>query len=256
MAGCLKDKVALITGGSSGIGRACAQIFAREGAKVVVTDVNVTGGEETVRAIQEAGGEASFVRADVSQAAEVEAMVARAVALYGRLDCGFNNASDNAAHLGALVPTHEYPEENWDRIIDVNLKGVWLCMKFEIRQMLEQGGGAIVNTSSALGLVGTRDMPAYVASKHGIVGLTRAAALEYAEQGIRVNAVCPGYIRTPMTKARLDDPEGAARMLAREPIGRVGEPEEVAETVVWLCSEAASFVTGHALAVDGGWVAQ
>jgi len=155
-----------------------------------------------------------------------------------------------------MVPTHEYPEDNWNRIIDVNLKGVWLCMKYEICQMLKQGGGTIVNTSSALGLIGTENMPAYIASKHGVIGLTKAAALEYAKQGIRVNAVCPGYIHTPMIESRLGDPESKARLIGKQPIGRVGNPEEVAEAVVWLCSDAASFVTGHAMAVDGGWVAQ
>ena len=252
----LDDRVALVTGGSSGIGRASALAFAGRGAKVVVADLDVDGGGETVHLIREAGGEADFVRADVSKANDVESMVDRAVERFGRLDFGFNNAADVAAHLDAIGPTHEYPEENWDRIIDVNLKGVWLCMKYEIRRMLEQGGGAIVNTASVLGLVGCENMSGYVASKHGVVGLTRAAALEYAGRGIRVNAVCPGYIHTPMIQSRLDDPESRDRMLAREPVGRVGTPEEVAEAVVWLCSDAASFVTGHAMAVDGGWTAQ
>lgn len=256
MAGSLPGRVALVTGGGSGIGRAASLAFAREGAKVVVVDVGVAGGEETVRLIGASGGEALFCRADVSKAAQVEEAVRRTVEVYGRLDCGFNNAADVAAHLGAMAPTHEYPEENWDRIMQVNLKGVWLCMKYEICQMLRQGGGAIVNAASALGLVGVENMCGYIASKHGVVGLTRAAALEYASRGIRVNAICPGYIRTPMTQARLEDPAHRARLLAREPMGRVGEPEEVAEAVVWLCSEAASFVTGHALSVDGGWVAQ
>lgn len=252
----MPGKVALVTGGGSGIGRAACLAFAREGAKVVVVDVDAAGGEETVHRVWAGNGQAAFCRADVSQAAQVEAAVARAIQVYGCLDCAFNNAADIAAHLGAMVPTHEYPEENWDRIMQVNLKGVWLCLKYEIRQMLRQGGGAIVNTASALGLVGVERMCGYIASKHGVIGLTRAAALEYATEGIRVNAVCPGYIRTPMTQARLEDPQHRARLLSREPIGRVGEPEEVAEAAVWLCSEAASFITGHALSVDGGWVAQ
>jgi NAD(P)-dependent dehydrogenase (short-subunit alcohol dehydrogenase family) len=155
-----------------------------------------------------------------------------------------------------MVATHEYPEDSWDRIIEVNLKGVWLCMKYELQQMLKRGGGTIVNTSSVLGLVGVEDMSAYIASKHGVIGLTKAAALEYAKQGIRINAVCPGYIRTPMTESRLNQPESKARLIAKEPIGRVGEPEEVAEAVVWLCSDTTSFVTGHAMVVDGGLVAQ
>jgi NAD(P)-dependent dehydrogenase (short-subunit alcohol dehydrogenase family) len=256
MAGRLEGRVALVTGGSSGIGRATALAFAQEGARVVIGDVDQEGGEQTVRQVEAEGGKALCLRADVSQASQVEALVEQTVAAYGRLDIGFNNAADVAAHLGALVPTHEYPEENWDRVMEVNLKGVWLCLKYEIRQMLKQGSGAIVNAASALGLVGVANMSGYVASKHGVVGLTRAAALEYADKGIRVNAVCPGYIRTPMTASRLADPAGRARLLEREPIGRVGEPEEVAQAVVWLCSDAASFVTGHALAVDGGWVAQ
>ncbi len=256
MAGRLAGKVALVTGGGSGIGRAACLAFAGEGARVVVVDVDRVGGEETVRLVERNGDEAIFARADVSNAAQVEEAIRRAVEIYGRLDCAFNNAADVAAHLGAMVPAHEYPEENWDRIMQVNLKGVWLCMKHEIRQMLSQGGGAIVNAASALGLVGVENMCGYIASKHGVVGLTRGAALEYATRHIRVNAICPGYIRTPMTQARLDDPAHRARLLAREPMGRVGEPEEVAAAVVWLCSDAASFVTGHALSVDGGWVAQ
>jgi len=251
----LKNKVMLVTGGSSGIGRTTALAFVREGAKVAVADVDEVGGMETVDLIEAAGGEAIFVRADVSQAVDVEAMVQYTVKHFGRLDCGFNNAAAVRAHLEAIGPTHEYPEENWDQVIAVNLKGVWLCMKYELRQMLKQGNGAIVNAASALGLVGVENLSGYVASKHGVVGITKTAALEYANQGIRVNAVCPGYIQTPMIEGRLEDPEAKARMLAKEPMGRVGTPEEVAEAVVWLCSDAASFVTGHAMSVDGGWSA-
>ncbi len=249
----LEGKAALVTGASSGIGRATALVFAREGAKVVVADVVVAGGEETVRLIKTVGGEAIFIKADVSKAAEVEAMVNTAVAAYGRLDCAHNNAGIE----GAMSTTADYTEEDWDRVISINLKGVWLCMKSEIAQMLKQGGGAVVNTASGAGLVGLANMSAYVASKHGVVGLTKTAALEYAKAGIRVNAVCPGVIQTPMV-ARVTgrQPQLAEALVAAEPVGRVGQPEEIAEAVVWLCSEAASFVTGHAMAVDGGYVAQ
>lgn len=263
MSGKLNDKVALVTGGSSGIGRSTALLFTREGAKVVVADVNVEGGEQTIAEIEKVGGQAFFVETDVSQSDQVEHMVAATIDRYGRLDCAFNNAADLAVSPEDRVPTHEYPEHRWDQVIDVNLKGVWLCLKYEIRQMLEQGGGAIVNTSSVLGQVGFRHIPftAYIASKHGIIGLTRVTALEYARQGIRVNAVCPGTIHSDRVKALLQSsPEFAAKMNdivdVTEPIGRVGAPGEVAEAVVWLCSDAASFVTGHAMAVDGGWLAQ
>ena len=255
MAGQLDGKVALVTGGSSGIGRATALAFAREGAKVVIADVNVEGGEETVRMIAEAGGEATFVETDVSKAAEVEHMVSRAVEVYGRLDCAFNNAGIEGT---TLVPTADYTIAAWDQVIAVNLTGVWLCMKYEIPQMLKLGGGAIVNTSSVCGLVGCWIAgSAYTASKHGVVGLTRTAALEYAEQGIRVNVVCPGVIRTQIIERMVeDDPELEAELAALQPIGRMGAADEIAEAVVWLCSDAAGFVTGHAMAVDGGYVAQ
>lgn len=253
MPGLLDGKVALVTGAGSGIGRASAMAFAREGAKVVVSDVVVEGGEQTVRMIQEAGGEAVFVNADVSKAAEVEALVNSAVETYGRLDCAHNNAGIE----GAMASTVDCTEETWERTININLKGVWLGMKHEIPRMIEGGGGAIVNTASVAGLVGFQGLPAYVASKHGVVGLTRTAALEYAQQGIRVNAVCPGVIRTPMVERILGgDPEAEAQFTALEPVGRMGKPEEIAEAVVWMCSDAASFVTGHAMAVDGGLVAQ
>lgn len=253
MAGQLEGKVALVTGGSSGIGRATALAFARAGAKVVVSDVAVQGGEETARLIREAGGDAVFIRTDVSQPDEVEALIRQAVETYGRLDCAFNNAGIE----GESAPTAECSLANWQRVLAINLTGVWLCMRYEIAQMLRQGGGAIVNTASVAGLVGFRGIPAYVASKHGIVGLTRTAALEYATAGIRVNAVCPGVIQTPMIERfTAGNPAALQQLLALEPIGRLGRPEEVAEAVVWLCSDAASFVTGHALAVDGGLVAQ
>lgn len=253
MAGRVQGKVALVTGGASGIGRATALAFAREGAKVLVSDVVVAGGEETVVLIKAAGGEAQFVKADVAKPAEVDALVAKVVAAHGRLDCAFNNAGIE----GAMTSTVDCTEENWDRTIAVNLKGVWLCMKAEIAQMLKQGGGAIVNTASVAGLVGFAGLPAYVASKHGVVGLTKTAALEYAKSGIRINAVCPGGIQTPMLERLFQSqPQTSEAIAAMEPVGRLGTPEEIAEAVVWLCSDAASFVTGLPMAIDGGLVAQ
>jgi len=253
MAGLVDGKIALVTGGGSGIGRATALTFACEGAKVVVADVVVDGGEETVRLIKAAGGEAIFVKADMARAAEVEAIVQKAVATYGRLDCAHNNAGIE----GATARTADYREEDWDRVISINLTGVWFCMKYEIAQMLKQGGGAIVNTASDAGLLGVPQMPAYVASKHGVVGLTKTAALEYAKSGIRVNAVCPGVIKTPMVDRITGQRAGRAeRMAAAEPVGRMGKPEEIAEAAVWLCSDAASFVTGLPMPVDGGIMAQ
>ena len=247
-------KVALVTGGASGIGRACAQLFAKEGASVVVSDVALVGGQQTVRLIERDGGEASFVEADVSKAAEVEVLIGRTVEAHGRLDYAFNNAGIEGR---MATNTVDYPEEDWDRVIAVNLKGVWLCMKHEIPQMLSQGGGSIVNNSSVEGLVGLQGTSAYAASKHGIVGLTKTAALEYAQSGIRVNAVCPGLIRTPMVERYTGgDAETEAQFAAVEPVGRMGSAVEVGEAVVWLCSEAASFVTGHAMAVDGAYVAR
>lgn len=249
----IEGKIALVTGGGSGIGRAAALAFAREGAKVVVADVVVEGGQETVQMIKKADGEAIFVKTDVSKAAEVEALINKTVETYGRLDCAFNNAGIE----GEQAPTAENTEKNWDRVISINLKGVWLCMRYEIPQMLKQDGGAIVNTASVAGLVGFQGIGPYVASKHGIAGLTKTAALEYAQSGIRINAVCPGVIHTPMIERFFaGDPNAEDQFIAMEPVGRMGTPEEIAEAVVWLCSDAASFVTGLPMPVDGGFVAQ
>ena len=254
MAGQLENKVALITGAASGIGRAAAIAFAREGAKVVVSDVDQAGGEETVRIIEDSHGQALWVAADVSNSGQVQELVERTTAAYGRLDCAFNNAGIT---VNRRTPMVDLTEAEWDRLIGVNLKGVWLCLKYEIPQMIKTGGGTIVNTSSTAGLVGSRGLASYVASKHGVAGLTKAAALEHSQDGIRVNAVCPGPIRTPLTEGVMAANEGAeARYTSRAPMGRMGLPEEVAEAVVWLCSDAASFVTGHTMAVDGGVVAE
>ena len=255
MAGSLDGKTALVTGGGSGIGRATSLAYAKDGARVVVADVNVEGGEETVQLIKEAGGEAILVHADVSKPEDTQAMVAQAVEDVGSLDCAFNNAGISGGRDRRL--TADYLEEDWDRVIGINLKGVWLCMKAEIPQMLKQGGGAIVNTASIMGLVSTSGSAAYTAAKHGVVGLTKAAALEYAKSGVRVNAVCPGYIHTPMVQDRLDTVDGYEDQLkSRHPVGRLGEPEEIAEAVLWLSSDKSSFVTGHNMPVDGGYTAQ
>jgi NAD(P)-dependent dehydrogenase (short-subunit alcohol dehydrogenase family) len=249
MAGWLDGRVALVTGGGAGIGRATALAFHREGARVVVGDVDSAAADATVRVIVASGGQALAVVTDVARAAAVEALVEQTLAGYGRLDCAFNNAGVNEEQH-ALA---EGSEEQWDRTLAINLKGVWLCMKYEISAMLRGGGGAIVNTASVLGLSGSRGNPAYVASKHGVIGLTKSAALDYAPSHIRVNAVCPGTIHTPMYVRREGrDPEHDARVATSIPLGRLGQPGEVAEAVVWLCSDAASFVTGHALVVDGG----
>jgi NAD(P)-dependent dehydrogenase (short-subunit alcohol dehydrogenase family) len=253
MAGLLHGKVALITGAASGIGRATAIAAAREGAKVLVVDA-VPAGEDTVKLIKEAGGEAAFHKCDVTRATEVEATVAAAVKLFGRLDCAHNNAGI----IGKSLHTAEDTEENFDRIIAVDLKGVWLCMKYEILQMLKQGArGAIVNTASAAGLVGSHGQPAYTAAKHGVIGLTKVAALEYARHDIRVNSVCPGVIDTAMVAEMVTGhPRLRDRLIAVEPIRRMGKPEEIGEAVVWLMSDYASFVTGASLPVDGAMTAQ
>lgn len=249
MANSLVDKVALVTGGGSGIGRAAVLLFAREGAKVVVADVHAEGGNETVELVQQAGGEAIFVPCDVSKSTHVEALVDKCVQTYSRLDCAFNNAGI----LGELGKTADCSEENYDRLMAVNLKGVWLCMKYEIRQMLKQGAGVIVNTASNAGMRGQPEIPVYGATKAGIVQLTKTAALEYIRSGLRINCVNPSLIWTPMVERQAaDDPGLVDRLTEEQKIGRLGKPEEIAEAVVWLCSDAASFVTGHPMNVDGG----
>lgn len=245
-----ESKVALVTGGNSGIGRAIAVAFANEGAKVVVAARRVVEGKETIAMIRESGGEAHFVETDVSNTSDVKAMVATCVSEYGGLDYAINNAGIEGT---TLVPTADYEEEVWDKVIDINLKGVWLCMKYEIPEMLKREQAAIVNMSSVAGLIGGRVGVAYYASKHGVVGMTKAAALEYAAQGLRVNAVCPAIIETPMVeRAFLGNEELTAQFKAAHPLGRFGQPEEVAAATLWLCSEGAAFVTGHSLPVDGG----
>jgi len=248
-----EGKVALVTGGGSGIGRATALAFANDGAKVVIDDIKAEGGEETLRLIRSAGGEAVFVKADVSKAAEVEAMVQRAIETYGRLDCAFNNAGIGEP----LKRVSKTSEDNWDRVMATNLKGVYLCMKYELPHMFKQGKGAIVNTASLAGLKGLAGQAAYVASKHGVVGLTKSAALEYASTGVRINAVCPGVISTPLIAHGLKDrPYLEKAYVDMEPIGRLGKPEEIAAAVLWLCSDEASFVIGSVFSVDGGVVAR
>jgi NAD(P)-dependent dehydrogenase (short-subunit alcohol dehydrogenase family) len=248
-------KVALVTGAGSGIGRASALAFARAGARVVVSDVNSAGGAETVRRIEEAEGEACFLEADVSDERQVEKLIAGCVDAFGRLDYGHNNAGIGAPP----APLHEADKAAFERVLAVNLVGVWLCLKYEARVMLRQASGAIVNTASLAGLIGFPMNVAYTASKHAVIGITRTAALEYAHAGIRVNAVCPAFIQTPMVEnlVALGGPRmNLARLASMQPMGRIGTPEEVAEAVIWLCSDAASFITGVALPIDGGTTAR
>jgi NAD(P)-dependent dehydrogenase (short-subunit alcohol dehydrogenase family) len=246
-----KNKVAIVTGGSFGIGRATALAFAKKGAKVVVVDWKENN--ETIDLIKKSGAEALFIKCDVSKSSDVKAMVEKTIATFGRLDYAFNNAGIE----GDSAPVQDCSEENWDRTIGVNLKGIWLCMKYQIPEMIKQGNGVIVNCSSVAGLVGFSGLPAYVASKHGVIGLTKTAALECAKIGIRVNAVCPGVIQTAMIdRLTGNDKDAIEQFTNLEPVGRFGQPEEIANAVIWMCSDGASFVTGHAMAVDGGFVAQ
>jgi NAD(P)-dependent dehydrogenase (short-subunit alcohol dehydrogenase family) len=227
--------------------------FAQDGAQVVVADVDITSGEETAHAVTEDGGEAIFLQADVGNKEQVKGVIDKTVTTYGRLDCACNNAGI----AGVQARTAECTEDNWDRTLSINLKSVWLCMKYEIPQMLKQGSGTIVNTASAAGLIGLPSWPAYVASKHGVIGLTKSAALEYAKENIRINAVCPSIIKTQMAECFTGgDPRVEDYILAQQPLSRMGTPEEVAAVVLWLCSDAASFVAGHALPVDGGLLAR
>ncbi len=254
MAGTLDGKVALITGAASGIGRATALAFVRAGARVVACDIDQAGGEQTLARIQAENGKAEFFRTDVSQASQVEDLIAKIVKAHGRLDCAFNNAGSE----GELGLTADHNERNFDHVMAVNVKGVWLCMKYELKQMVKQGRGAIVNTASVAGLVGFAGLPIYVASKHAVVGLTKTAAIEYALAGVRVNALCPGPIDTPMM-GRIDNCEGWPKRSDYEafvPMRRYGTPDEMANVVTWLCSDAASYINGATLAGDGGLVAQ
>ncbi|MDO8105859.1 SDR family oxidoreductase [Isoptericola sp. b441] len=251
--GLVAGKVALVTGGAAGIGRASAVTFAREGARVAVVDDDAAGGEKTVAMIEEAGGTAVFIECDIADADGVECAIAKSVEAFGRLDCAHNNAGVE----GPMALTAEYAESEWDRLMGVNVKGTWLCMRHEIPRMLFRGGGAIVNTASFAGVVGVEGMTAYSASKFGVVGITKVAALEYASMGIRVNAVCPGPIRTAMIdRLRETNPQAMADLLASAPMGRLGRPEEIAEAAVWLCSDRASFVNGHSMVVDGAFTAR
>jgi NAD(P)-dependent dehydrogenase (short-subunit alcohol dehydrogenase family) len=254
MAGIVEGKVALVTGGGGGIGRAAALAFAREGARVAVADFAAAAARDTVALINAAGGQAITLTGDVTRAKDVRAMLDDTITAYGRLDCAFNNAGIAPYQVDASgKKTADWSEESFDRMIAVNLKGVWLCMKEEIPRMQSQGGGAIVNTASIAGLIGLVTSSAYVAAKHGVIGLTKTAALEYADAKIRVNAVCPGFIKTQMTEETMRR-RGEA-IMAQIPVRRMGEPGEIAEMVVWLCSDRASYVTGAAYNVDGGWMA-
>jgi NAD(P)-dependent dehydrogenase (short-subunit alcohol dehydrogenase family) len=245
----LGNKVALITGGTTGIGRDAAILFAKEGAKVVFSGRREVEGNETLDLVRAEGGDGLFVKSDASKSADVESLVQKTVEKYGRLDVAFNNAGVE----GKWVPLIEQTEEEWDYVQSINLKGVWLSMKYEILQMLKQGGGgAVVNMSSVAGLIGAAGAGIYIASKHGVLGLTKTAAIEYAPHGIRVNAVCPAVIETPMAERAFSDPAMAKRMASLHPLGRFGKPMEVAEAVLWLCSDKSSFTTGQYIAIDGG----
>jgi NAD(P)-dependent dehydrogenase (short-subunit alcohol dehydrogenase family) len=248
----LQGKIGLVTGGTSGIGRETAVLFAKAGAKVVVAGRREPEGKKTIDLVHAAGGEGLFVEADVSKASEMDALIQKTVQRFGRLDIAFNNAGIE----GVWVPIISQSEADWDRTIDTNLKGVWLCLKYEIRQMLKQGcGGAIVNMASISGLMGSAGAAAYTASKHGVIGLTKAAALETARHRIRINAVCPATVETPMSERLFGAPEIHKAVLSYHPIGRFGKPAEIAEAVVWMCSDRASFMTGQSMVLDGGFLA-
>lgn len=245
-------KVVLVTGAAAGIGRASALAFGRAGACVVVADTSVDGGHATAAMIVEAGGKALFVKADVSRAADVEALVEKTVNYYGRIDCAVNNAAIEEVSQDLA----DADEAQFDRIMGVNLKGVWLCMKYELRKMAGQGSGAIVNVASTAGLVAAPAHAIYAASKHAVVGLTKSAAVEYAKSGVRINSLCPGAVKTPMLARALErEPQAEKKLKAAHPIGRFAEPAEIANAILWLCSEQSSFVTGHQLAIDGGLTA-
>lgn len=247
-------KVAFVTGAAGGIGSAAALAFSREGASVVVADVSEKNNLETAGMIEERGGRVLAVHCDVTSTEDVKAALNETAKAFGRLDFAFNNAGIEPTKL---APTADYDLDEWERILDADLRGVFLCMKHEIPLMLKNGGGAIVNTSSGAGVIGIKGSPAYTAAKHGVIGLTRAAALDYAAQNIRVNAVCPGYIDTQMmARYTGGTDEGLARVISEEPIGRMGQPEEIANAVLWLCSDAAGFVVGSAMVIDGGQTIQ
>lgn len=247
----LDGKVAIVTGSGSGIGRSTALLYAQEGVKVMVSDVDESGGNETVRLIEEQGGQAQFFKADVSQASEVEQMVRATVDEFGGLHFACNNAGISTPN----APISDFPLDGWDRLIAINLSGVFYCMKYQIPEILRSGGGAIVNVSSIAGVLGLPTSSGYVASKHGVIGLTKSAAAEFSGQGIRVMAVCPAYIETPMLKQAIP-PEAYQHAIGLHPIGRLGTPEDVANTIVWLCSDGASFLTGSAIMLDGGYTIQ
>ncbi|MBC9929121.1 SDR family oxidoreductase [Chitinophaga qingshengii] len=247
-----ENKVAIVTGGSFGIGQATAIAFARRGAKVVIADWIEDKERTTLNQIEAVGGKGLFIKCDVSKPGDITAVIDETFSAYGRLDFAFNNAGIE----GISAPTHECTQDNWEKTIAVNLTGIWLCMKHELPHMIREGKGAIVNCASVAGLIGFAGLPAYVASKHGVIGLIKTAALETAKLGVRINAVCPGVIRTAMIdRITGKDKVAEQQFVNMEPVGRFGEPAEVAEAVIWLCSDAASFVTGHAMPVDGGWIA-
>ena len=253
--GLFENKVVLITGGASGIGQETAYHFAREGAAVVIADVDMDGAQSTAEQIESDGGQASVIQTNVADSESVQAMVQHTIETFGQLDYAVNNAGIE----GVLVPTPDYPEDMFRRVVDINLTGVWLCMKYEIPHMLAKGG-AIVNVASVAGLLGSANASAYSAAKHGVIGLTKTTALEYAAQGIRVNAVCPAFIETPMVMGRAlnlsENPKRHRRLSMIHPMQRLGKAEEIANAIVWLCSDQSSFMTGHSLTLDGGLTAQ